>query len=45
MKNLPTLTKDRGEKPEKIKQEKGLRLFYSLGGGGDGLSRSTTFFY
>ena len=43
MKNLPTLTKNGGGKPEKIKQEKGLKLFCSLGGDDDGLSRSTIF--
>ena len=37
--------RDRGGKPETIKQEKGLRLFCSLGdGGGSGLNKSTTFF-
>ena len=35
MKNLLTLLKDKGGKPEKIKQEKGLRLLYSLSNGGD----------
>ena len=34
MKNLPTLAGDGGEKPEKIKQERDLRLFCLLGGGG-----------
>ena len=43
MKNLPTLTGDGRGKPGKIKQKKGLRLFCSLGGSGDGLSKSTTF--
>ena len=38
---------DGGGKPEKLKQERGLRLFCSHGGGsgGDGLSRSTMFFH
>ena len=46
MKNLPTLTQDGGEKPEMIKQERNLRLLCLFGGGGgDKLSKLTTFLY
>ena len=43
MKNFPTLTEDGGGKPEKMKQEKSLRLFCSLDGGDNGFNKLTTF--
>ena len=45
VKNLPILTRDKGRKSEKIKQERGLRLFYLLDNNGGRLSRLTTFLY
>ena len=44
VKNPSILIGDRGEKPEKIKQKKGLGLFCLLNGSGGRLSRSITFF-
>ena len=43
VKNLPTLTRDGGGKPEKIKQKRGLRLLCLLSGGGGGFSKLITF--
>ena len=44
VKNLTILMEDKKRKPEKIKQKKGLRIYYLHSDSGGGLSKLTIFF-